>query len=170
MSIELHCPRCQKLIRAPEKSGGKRGKCPYCSNSVYIPMAPDSSDEIGLAPIDETEERRADEEHRKASRQAAQLSQMKDAGPEADVSPGRTSVDPMADSLDVAAEVANYIQAMGASKLDEAESAASRLKSAGTVARDYINAQLVDELADIDGDIPAPVVKGFLKTLLGQIG
>ncbi len=170
MTIELHCPQCQKLIRAPEKAGGKRGKCPYCSNSVYIPMAPDPSDEIGLAPIDEAEERRADEEHRKASRQAAQLDHMKDAGPEQDVSPGRASGDQMADSMDVASEVATYIQAMGASKLDEAEKAAGRLKSAGAIARDYINAQLVDELADINGDIPAPVVKGFLKTLLGQIG
>ena len=35
---------------------------------------------------------------------------------------------------------------------------------------DYINAQLVDELADIAGNIPAPVVQGFLKTLLGQLG
>ena len=66
MSIELHCPQCQKLIRAPDGAGGKRGKCPFCGSMVYIPTPPDEGEEIGLAPIDPDEERRAEELRKEA--------------------------------------------------------------------------------------------------------
>ena len=58
MSIELHCPKCGKLIRAPENTGGKHGKCPYCQGRVYIPMPYCKEEEILLAPIDAEEDRR----------------------------------------------------------------------------------------------------------------
>ena len=30
MSINFHCESCKKKIKAPDPTGGKWGKCPYC--------------------------------------------------------------------------------------------------------------------------------------------
>ncbi|MCH7474571.1 MAG: cytochrome C oxidase subunit IV family protein [Gemmatimonadetes bacterium] len=48
MSIELHCPQCEKLIKAPDTAGGRHGKCPYCGRDVYIPAI---SATAALAPV-----------------------------------------------------------------------------------------------------------------------
>ncbi len=82
MSIELHCPKCAKLIRAPDNAGGKRGKCPYCKESIYIPLRPDEAEEIGIAPIDEEEERRVKELRRESIGYVAAVGHAKDAPPE----------------------------------------------------------------------------------------
>jgi len=73
MAIELHCPLCNKLIRAPDNAGGKRGKCPYCAGSVYIPMPPDEQSEIPLAPVDETVEKRKERLRKESTAYAAQV-------------------------------------------------------------------------------------------------
>ena len=56
MSIELHCPQCQKSIKAPDSAGGKHGKCPYCKASVYIPDAHDNIEILSITPIDGSDE------------------------------------------------------------------------------------------------------------------
>jgi hypothetical protein len=58
MSIDLHCPQCTKLIRAPDNAGGRHGKCPYCEAKVYIPTPPAEDDEIKIAPFDATDAKR----------------------------------------------------------------------------------------------------------------
>ena len=78
MSIQLHCPRCGKLIKAPDNAGGKHGKCPYCKESVYVPMPADEVEEIGLAPVDEEAERRAEEERRASLDYVTSVSQGRD--------------------------------------------------------------------------------------------
>lgn len=58
MSITFQCEHCHKEIKAPDSAGGKRGKCPYCQQSTYIP-SPVSEDEIlPLAELDDEQERR----------------------------------------------------------------------------------------------------------------
>ncbi|GAH74552.1 unnamed protein product, partial [marine sediment metagenome] len=58
MSITFRCEYCHKEIKAPDSAGGKRGKCPYCQQSTYIP-SPVSEDEIlPLAEVDEEQEQR----------------------------------------------------------------------------------------------------------------
>jgi hypothetical protein len=170
MSIELHCPKCQKLIRAPDNAGGRRGKCPYCKNSVYIPMPPDEVGEIPLAPIDAEEERRAEELRRESIEYVAEVDHA--TGPAGDADepgppPGDGEFDD--DFVDVPAAVEAFIWAMSDSKLDEAEEAATILKKLRTEASDYVQGLLVDELPPAYGDVPPPVVKGFLKTLLGRL-
>lgn len=62
MSITFHCAHCGKEIKAPDTAAGRRGKCPYCSQSNYIP-APVSEDELpALAPEDAEYERHRREE------------------------------------------------------------------------------------------------------------
>lgn len=52
MSIEFHCDHCARLIRAPEKAAGRRGVCPFCKQSVYVPTPPEEIEEIPLASGD----------------------------------------------------------------------------------------------------------------------
>ncbi len=174
MSIELHCPQCQKLIRAPDEAGGRRGKCPFCKNNVFIPRPPDETEEIGLAPIDEEEERRAEEARRESLRFVAAVDKAKDskllAGEAASSVNGPPPVPTAGGGDNIAAEVETFIIAMRDSKLDAAEAAATRLRSAGARARDYVQGLLVDEIPPEFENVPAPVVQGFLKALLSQLG
>ena len=58
MSISFNCEKCGKKIVAPDEAGGRRGRCPYCQASNYIP-SPIKDDEIyDLAPEDADEEAR----------------------------------------------------------------------------------------------------------------
>lgn len=38
VSIEFPCPHCQRLVRTPPGTAGKKGKCPGCGRIVTIPM------------------------------------------------------------------------------------------------------------------------------------
>ena len=163
MSLELHCPQCQKLIRAPDGAGGKRGKCPYCKNTIYIPTPPDEREEIGLAPVDEEEERRAEKLRRESIQYAAAVAHVKDVGPEG-------AVREAGDTVDITAEVETFVLAMHASKLDVADAAAARLERAGVQARDYVQWLMSDETSITFENIPPPLANGFLKTLLDRLG
>ncbi len=170
MSIELHCPKCQKMIRAPDNAGGKRGKCPYCKNAVYIPMPPDEAGEIPLAPIDEVEK----QEIEKLKKESTQFAVAIDHAKEPAVDDDDTDVpagggEPAGEVFDFGAEVEDFVCAMRDSKLDEAEAAAARLKRSSTEARDYVQGLLLDELPRTYENVPPPVAKGFLKTLLDRL-
>jgi len=171
MSIELHCPKCSKLIRAPDGAGGKRGKCPYCGESVYIPMPDLDEGEIGLAPIDEEEERRAAELRREAVHYTAILGHETEEPEGADVPPPSAPSVPLpsGDAVDLGAEVKAFITAMRDSRLDEAEQAAAALRNAGKRAVNYVQELIVDDMPPKIESVPPPLAKGFLKTLLSRL-
>ncbi len=52
MAIEVPCPRCGKLLRAPDELAGKSGRCPECDNSVPIPLAATGAPAAGGAAPD----------------------------------------------------------------------------------------------------------------------
>ncbi len=165
MSIELHCPQCGKLIRAPDDAGGRRGKCPNCKNSVYIPMPPAPEEEIKLAPIDPEEERREQEARREATRYAASVDHTAEAsaGGVGKDTPTTSDAGELTDHVEV------FLRAMHGSKLDDADAAATRLKSAGPAARKHVEGLLADaDPPPIEG-IPPPLVLGFLKQLRGRL-
>lgn len=178
MPIELHCPKCGKLIRAPENAGGKHGKCPNCAASVYVPMPPTDDDIIPIAPLDEDEERRAEEERRNALRYAATLEKATDIpgekptrGREGGSGGGpRRPAETPGEVINLAEEVERFIVAMRDSKLDVAESAAARLNKSGARARDYVEGLMLDEIPPQIGNMPPALVQGLLKTLLGRLG
>ncbi len=174
MSIELHCPQCQKLIRAPNEAGGKRGKCPYCKNSLYIPLPADEVEEVALAPLDTEDEHEAEQLRRESARFAAEFSSS--AVPAAEADGGDTSVrdaDAAAGRggiIDAPAEVEAFIVAMRDSQLEEAEAAVSRLKRAGSEGRECVEGLMLGEMLPEFEHVPTPVVKGLLKKLLSQLG
>lgn len=179
MPIELHCPQCQKMIRAPDAAGGRHGKCPYCGNSIYVPMPlTDDDDIIAIAPLDEAEERRAEEERREALRFAAIVDKATEGGaadaggrskPAASTRPAPRSADTPGVVVEIKTEVETFVLAMKDSKLDVAENAANRLRKAGDRARDYVQGLLIDEIPPRIGNLPAPLVQGFLKNLLSRL-
>lgn len=175
MSIELHCPQCEKLIRAPDNAGGKHGKCPYCAAEVYIPVPFDDSELIGLAPIDEAEERRAAQERQEALRYATAMDKdadlkvvPDDAGRPRD--PGRRPEATPGEVVDIGDHVARFVIAMRDSKLDEADQIAGKLKRVGPRARDYVEGLLLDPTPPPIKGVPKPLVQGFLKALLERLG
>ncbi len=168
MSIELHCPQCAKLIRAPDDAGGKRGKCPYCKKSVYIPTKPNQGEDIGLAPIDEEEDRRAEQLRREDAEYAADVD--RNTGRGVGGGGGATgSEQAVGEVVDLGAEVEAFIIAMRDSKLGEAEAVTSRLKAVGARAGDYVQGLLVDEMVPEFENVPPPLVLGFLKTLVARL-
>ena len=38
MAIEFFCPGCGKLMRTPDPTAGRKGRCPHCSTKVQIPL------------------------------------------------------------------------------------------------------------------------------------
>ena len=175
MSIELHCPQCGKLIRAPNEAGGKHGKCPYCKNKVYVPTPKDEIETIALAPINEDEERHEQELRRESARDAASVAGDKSAVPTGDAVVGGGGALPLpADTpgevVDIGAEVVAFIVALRDAKLDKADKVVETLKRAGTRARDHVEGMMLDEMPPKVKNVPPPVLKGFLKQLLGRLG
>ncbi len=173
MSIELHCPQCEKLIRAPDEAGGRRGKCPYCKNSVYIPTPPDESEAIGLAPLDIVDEEKAEALRRESTKFASLVDHETDSKGISDVSTTEQDapVIPIAaEDVDPAVEVESFIAAMRDSRLDDADAAADRLKTAGRGARKYVRSLIAEGTPPAVENVPPPVVAGFLKSLKDRLG
>ncbi|MGA2266455.1 MAG: hypothetical protein ABSH10_08515 [Phycisphaerae bacterium] len=59
MGIQFQCEHCHREVQAPDEAGGKRGKCPFCHQSTYIPSPVAEEDLLPLADIDEEGERKA---------------------------------------------------------------------------------------------------------------
>lgn len=170
MSIEIHCSKCQKLIKAPDDAGGRRGKCPYCKSSVYIPTVSSDDETIPMAPLDEDEERHARELHSEAAQYTAAVDHVRDAGPD-EPAPGMDGDDtePAGEVPELAEDVEAFVLAMRDSNLDDAEAAAARLKKVGTRGRDYVQGLIVDEMLPDFPDVPTPLVRGFLKALASRL-
>ena len=172
MSIELHCTGCGKLIRAPEDAGGKKGKCPYCKQSVYVPAPPVDDGAISVAPIDEDDERRAEQLREESIRFAANVDHdAKGSAAAGAISPDAPPPDiPSVDEyVDIPTEVEQFVIAMRDSKLDEAQRCATALKKNAMRARDYVEGLVVDEMTPKIGDVPLPLMKGFLKKLIEEL-
>lgn len=175
MSIEFNCPSCEKSIRAPDTAGGRYGKCPFCEVKVYIPSAPTDEGEIGLAPVDEDEERRERELIRESVRYAAAFDKESDklppegAGGRASAGPRREAEPAPGEVIEVGDEVEAFVVAMRDSKLQDAERVLNRLKKAGARAKDYVEGLMLDPTPPPIGNVPKPLLHGFLKSLLSRL-
>ncbi|MFH0982281.1 MAG: hypothetical protein V2A79_12160 [Planctomycetota bacterium] len=170
MSIEFHCPMCRKLIRAPATAGGKRGKCPYCKESVYVPMPPEEREEIPLAPLDPNEEAREHQLLDEARRLTTALDKEEpakyDTGGEVPDT-GSGVVLPRDFDVDVPESVNDFLAAMAASDMGRADVATRQLKKHAAEAKEHVRQLIAEESPSADlGNIPLPVYKGFLRSLL----
>jgi DNA-directed RNA polymerase subunit RPC12/RpoP len=51
MAIEFHCPQCQRLMRTPDATAGKKGKCPGCGAITDIPRSAAAAAREGASTI-----------------------------------------------------------------------------------------------------------------------
>jgi hypothetical protein len=162
MTIQFHCEHCGNLVQAPDDAGGKRGKCPHCQGSNFIP-APQTN-EIDLTPMDEEEERRRQREVEKllqAERDILAETSHEEKTPRVsqmdtrDVSPA-----------DLHHLVVNYCLAISRGNLQDADVQVMKLNQHSGPNRqavsDFIDGKVLEPALDA---IPVKVLQGFLKTL-----
>lgn len=166
MSITFTCEHCRKQVKAPDTAAGKRGKCPYCGQSCYIPAPVDQDDVLPLAPIDEDEERRRQEMVRSLHEQERDLI----------AETGGAEPAPLEHREDLSVEdlypfVVNYCLDMATSKLDRAETYVAKLKGFGPLGKlaveDFRKGRAAEQALDI---VPKPLLGGFLKQLESELG
>jgi hypothetical protein len=167
MPIEFHCDHCGHLVRTSNENAGKRGKCPHCHLSVYIPTPSEELEPLRLAPVDEAEERerqRADEEARAVARK---LREEREGPPEV------VKTVPMAEPVgdvrlhaDMDALITEYALAMADGRLSEAEDLAVQIRMDIDRADEYMQRLTMDELPPAKlAHIPRALLLGFLKQL-----
>jgi phage FluMu protein Com len=165
MSITFRCANCQKEVQAPDAAAGKRGKCPYCGHSSYIPSPVNEADLIPMAAVDEEEERR------RAQRIKELLQQEHDLIAETGTQPAA----PLEHQEDVAAEdlyhfVVNYCLDLATGKLDRAQTHVTELRKHGFAAQqavqDFLGGRAEEPALD---SIPKRVLQGFLTQLRDEL-
>jgi biopolymer transport protein ExbD len=55
MSIQFHCPQCQKKLKAHERQAGAQVQCSGCGQVVVVPTPPPVPDAAAAAPVAEAE-------------------------------------------------------------------------------------------------------------------
>jgi phage FluMu protein Com len=189
MPIKFHCEHCGKSISAPDGGGGHKGKCPSCGKIVYVPE-PDA-EEIDLAPVDESDERRRQrliEENlrREHDLLMAQGRTEKTDDPPVDIDDrhgeGGIVLPPISASFTAATGagsqgkgpstqdlrdlVVTYLAAMAEGQLDSAQKIIARLKAEPKAARIALDQFISDPVNDPRiAHLPPPVRGGFLKQL-----
>jgi phage FluMu protein Com len=183
MPIEIHCVHCNKLVRAPDNAAGRRGKCPYCHNEVYVPTPPEEIEELDLAPEDDDwrKRKRALDEEAKAIGDALrhekevpedgapgggeQLDDIPLAGDASAPAGGSTSSRQGVEGL-----VIEFLVAMKNSQLDKAEEVAGQLKGQSAATQAFVQQLSMDPMPPPEvGDLAPGVMKGLLKDLVSRL-
>lgn len=168
MTIQFHCEHCGKQVKTASEHAGKRGKCPHCHQSVYIPTPPEELEPLRLAPVDETaeqEKRRLEEETRALTR--ALQSEHADVPPE----PAERGLplEPLGDARlthDMELLIVDYVVAMSEGRLPDAEKIAEDIHANWELAAECVQRITMDELPPARlAKIPRPLLNGFLKQL-----
>lgn len=163
MTINFRCEHCGKKVEAPDAAGGKRGRCPYCKQSCYIPSPVPDEELYDLAPEDEDlKQRQQREKEVVRSQEEALLSEM-----------GADGAAPMPleqrDDLkceDLYPLVVSYCLDMAASKLQQADAHLQKLQDVGPAGAaavdDFLTGKALEPALD---QIPTKLLQGFLKKL-----
>lgn len=171
MPIKFNCSECGKTINAPDAAAGKKGRCPQCSAVMEIPLPPppaeqEDDDLIPLAPIDEEEERKLEQERK------ALYNQEKGLLDEMTSPDGKPPLDQQEDlsSEDLHHFVVNYLLDMFDGNLERANMHAEKLRGFGfqavTAVDDIAEGRTAEPALD---RIPAPIREGFLRELKSRV-
>jgi hypothetical protein len=177
MTIKFICEHCRKEVKAPDESAGRRGKCPYCGESSYIPDPKAAEEgEIPLAPVDESEEQQMRKELEELRQREREL--LSELGPGEDARSGSGASDSSGGEKrrtdfqpeDCYPLVVSYCVDMTNSRLERAEEHLKKLKPYG-----YTAIQAVEDFlqgraeSDTISSIPAKLRQGFLKQLKAEL-
>jgi phage FluMu protein Com len=166
MPISFRCEHCGKKIEAPDAAGGKRGKCPYCKGSCYIPSPAAEEEVLDLAPEDDSAERKRKAEldalHRQERALIAEMTG-ETAGPAAEAAEASTPDDFHGAVVQYCLDLAKGDLTGAGNRVTEMR----RLKRTAVAAVDDFLTGKVKEPAL--NAIPAPVWQGFLKQLKSEL-
>ena len=164
MSISFECEHCRKEVQAPDEAAGKRGKCPFCGHSNYIPAPVKEEEILDLAPEDEAEERRRQEEIRRLREQEKALL-------EADQEkPLPLDQKEVVTSDDLQHFVVNYCLDAFASRLERLRTNVLGLRKYQAAGLQAIEDFLSDRVSEPAlKNIPPRVLKSFLHQLRDQV-
>jgi len=169
MSIEFHCEHCGKTVRTGSENAGKRGKCPHCQNSVYIPTPSEELEPLPIAPLDESGDQRQQELLEESRNLARRILHEKDVPHESHAPAGPRS-DSLGDARLLAANmeglIIEYALCMAQGKLAEAAELAAEIRTNMKVAEEVMLNITRDEVPPPQlAKIPRPVLVGFFKQL-----
>jgi len=165
MTITFRCEHCHKDVKASDDATGKRGKCPFCGRSTYIPSPVGQDDVLPLVPIDESEERKLQDEI------ARLVAREKDLIAET----GGEPPPPLDQREDVAAEdlhhiVVNYCLDMAGGNLQRAAMHVKKLRKFKETGIEAVEEFLAGTAAEAALDeIPPAVLKAFMEQLREQL-
>ena len=166
MGIDFQCEHCRKKVNAPDTAAGKRGKCPFCGRSSYIPAPISEDDLLPLAPLDEEEERRRQAELSNLYRQEEALLSETRAGEEFLPLEFREEIA----ARDLYHFVVNYCLAMADSNTELARTHSRQLRQFGApgvqAVDDFISGTALEPALEA---VPARLLSGFLKSLRKEI-
>jgi len=170
MTISFRCEHCGKRVEAPDEVGGRRGRCPYCKGSNYIPAPKTGQEEelLDLAPEDE-------EALRKHQREIQALRETERALI-AELGHREASAPPAVDQReDLKPEhlhpyIVNYCLALAGSNLEQANHHLEQLKKVRRMAKAEVERFLSGDILEPTlANIPPKVLHGFLNQLKGSL-
>jgi len=164
MAIEFHCDHCGMLVKTSDAHAGKRGKCPGCKQSVYIPTPDDDIETLDLAPIDDDLE----EEKKRIRQETQKIAQRidEDDGDIPDLAPEPDSLGVAGLELDMESLIVEYALSMAEGKLADAEKLSEQIHEDWDQAEDIIQRITADDIPPRRlKNIPHPVLVGFLRQL-----
>jgi acetyl-CoA carboxylase beta subunit len=170
MTIKFHCNYCRKKIEAPDKAGGKWGKCPSCHNKIYIPDLNVDGD-LKLQPVDEEEEKRKKE----LMNETFQIEQtiLNEKELDANGNDKQSSVKESAEDLSeeqIEKKVIKCLRNMVDGKLKQVELDIPHLVKHSKKALEIIDKIAVSQLPPPElEDVPEQVLAGFIRNLRGKI-
>ena len=165
MTVTFRCGKCHKEVKADDSTAGKRGKCPFCGESSYIPMKVSEEEVIPLSPLDEEAERDREKEIESLMVQERELIHELGGGPEM----------PLEHKDDLSSEdlhhfVVNFCMDMYNGRLDRAERHVREMKklkfTALEAVEDFRSGKATEMVLDV---IPKRVLKGFLAELRDKL-
>jgi len=169
MAIEFHCDHCGKHIRTADENAGKRGKCPHCQQSVYIPTPSEDIELLKLAPLDPEEERRKQQMEEETRRVVERIRAERDVPPERGKPQQQAAAAPSGDarlSADMERLLVDYAVKMAEGKLPEAQEIAKELRANHELANEAIQRLMSDDMPPPQlAKIPRPVLIKFFKQL-----
>lgn len=164
MTISFSCEHCGKRVEAPEEAGGRRGRCPYCKNSCYIPSPVREEELIDFAPEDAEEERRSRQEAEALRRQDRAL--IAESGDRSESAPEPIEQRETLKPEDLHPLIINYVLDLSQSQLERAQKHLGELKKVKRMARGEVDRFLTGDVLEPALDaVPSKLCQGFLNQL-----
>lgn len=168
MTISFHCESCKQKIKAPDATGGKWGKCPYCKHRCYIPLPPsDDEPELKLMPIDDAEETQMTDLMRQTHELSQKILRQREAVEDAQESDPNTQKDVEKDMIK---KGILYLRLMADGELAQAEKIFEQLRRHKKASLRILGSMARAERPEPElADIANGVLQGLIRDASGKL-